>query len=172
MIEFQHCPHCDARLDPAAQFCDQCGARLSSAGQATQRLGSSSQFGQWLRLGDYLLCVHALIDGHVTDPAYRDAPAERTVCLDVSYRNETAAPLRYRLGQWMLYDVEGHAYEFEIRRYLYQGHDAQKLQDAHVPPGRLARGWVAFIVPEGAIVDYVQFRPNYMADKTLEIALR
>lgn len=167
--EWKNCSTCDSRLDPAARFCDLCGVLVSSAGRATRRLGG--QPGPWLRLGEYTVCVHDLIDGHVLDPAYRDTPVERTICVEVAYRNDTDAPLSYRLGQWMLYDTAGYAYEFEIRRYLYQGRDARKLQEGVLAPGRQARGWVAFIVPEDASVDYIQFRPGHLSDTTLEIAV-
>lgn len=64
------------------------------------------------------MTVTAQRDGHVWDRSALEPRHVRGVRVLVAYANYTDAPLTYRLGQWMLYDSEGFAYEARLQADL------------------------------------------------------
>lgn len=161
-----HCLHCAAPLEPAFRFCPYCGRPAASAGTATRRLDAP-----WSAAGGYLVRVHG-VEEATAQGAGPNGASERSLCLEVEYRNPTSAPLRFALSQWTLADTAGYRYEFELRNHYYAGRHGQRLAEGLLAPQEQVRGWVAFKLPPEAVADRVLFRPGYLSDEQAAIGLR
>jgi len=157
-------------VSTTARFCEQCGAPLSSEGLATRPL-EAHRMGQWVRVGDYRVRVHTLLDDMVTYDASAEPLTERSICLEVEYRNESTKPIKYRPNQWYLYDTKGYRYEYGNYNHLYQGHEERKLQGGWISPQRHVRGWVAFAVATQATIEYIQFLTGHLQGMVADIVV-
>ncbi len=125
------------------------------------------QAGERIQVGDYDIIVHQITQEYVLN---RDDEQERIVYANVEYHNNTQdKALSYRLNQWSLFDVEGYAYEYEISSYLYQERDKQRLRESLLNPQTHVRGWVAFKVPQGVVLERLQFLTGFLAGQAADI---
>ena len=125
---------------------------------------------QWVSVDDYTVRVEGgLKDALIHDTGVRPPEDVRSVRILVVYANPSNQPLKYRLGQWLLFDAEGFSYESELRDQFYQDDARVKLREGVIDPGQQARGWVAFKIREKAQPAYVQFRADYMTRKVANV---
>ncbi|MCU0491267.1 MAG: DUF4352 domain-containing protein [Chloroflexaceae bacterium] len=164
------CPRCQSARAEGASFCTACGRSLSSAGMPTQILTPPAATEEWRSLPPYTIALGDVQEHTFTDVSLAPGPI-RSICIEVAYSNESQEPIKYSLGQWMLYDTDGYAYEFELINRYYQQLAEHKLQEGLLAPGRRVRGWVAFKVPPSAHLAYVQFRSGYTAEQGIEFPL-
>jgi len=124
---------------------------------------------QWIQIDNYLVRIEEMKEELIRTG--RRAEATRTVRLLVAYKNQTEGTLKHTGLQWLLYDVAGYNYDNEIV-LAYFGDDAgRKLQEGRTNPGRQVKGWVAFKLPQDAVLDYAQFRADFMTPNTADISL-
>lgn len=165
------CPTCGARLrfEKGTQVftCDHCGNvhLLEDSGQA---FPASYQLPkrEWMRVGDYEIFLHELLDDRVGE--------QRVIYINVEYTNpRSSSPLSCRCGQWLLFDAENYSYETAgANRTLYD--DKQRPYfggERFLNPGMRARGWLAFKVPKHAQLKRLQFFTGYLSTKTVDIVL-
>jgi hypothetical protein len=126
---------------------------------------------QWVNAESYAICVHALKDVVVSDTGISVPAHVRSVRVLVEYANNTAIPFRFFLHQWLLFDTDNFAYEFEIRNQFYEEDAIHKLKEGTIQSGQKVKGWVAFQVPEKARLSHIQFQMGYPSNKSLTIQL-
>ena len=112
----------------------------------------------WVNADNYTICVHALKDMIVYDSGATTPAHVRSVRILVEYANHSNVSLKFRLSQWLLFDTEGFAYEFEIRNQFYEKDAVHKLKEGVMIPGQQVKGWVAFQLPKEAQLSHVQFQ--------------
>ena len=72
---------------------------------------------EWVSVDDYTVRVEGgLKDALIHDTGVRPPEDVRSVRILVVYANPSNQPLKYRLGQWLLFDAEGFSYEFGTAR--------------------------------------------------------
>lgn len=162
------CPTCGAQLQVAADLngfgCQHCGNRylldqtvgeLSQAelGRVRPTVTYTQKAEQWLHVADYEVVLHSLIEEQVDE--------RRVLFVDVAYRNTAQGPLTCRHDQWVLFDREGYTYD-PVRDFddpkLYGAFDRRYHGLSRIiTPGMHLRGWLAYVVPAGATLDYLQF---------------
>ncbi|MEL7362015.1 MAG: DUF4352 domain-containing protein [Bacteroidota bacterium] len=121
-------------------------------------------FHDWVDVAPYRVTATAQRDEQLWDRSALESRPVRSVRVLVAYANYADAPLTYRLGQWMLYDTEGFAYEARLQTDLYAGDALQRLKEGVILTGQHTQGWVAFEVPESARLAYLQFRSGYLSE--------
>jgi hypothetical protein len=126
---------------------------------------------QWTPAGAYVVCVFKIQDRIVRSASGSRAASERSVCIEVGYTNTTTQVQKHRCSQWFLADTEGYRYTMRMESYMYQEHQARRLPEGWLSPGRQVRGWVAFGVPESAVIDYVQFMTDYLDGQVVDFVL-
>ncbi len=122
---------------------------------------------QWASADGYNVRVQAWKDGVVYDSGTLTPANVRSIRALVEYANYSNDPLKFRLGQWLLFDTEGFAYEFEIRNQFYENDALRKLKEGMLVPGQQVKGWVAFQLPEDAQLSHVQFQSGSQSANTL-----
>jgi hypothetical protein len=160
------CPFCGSEQRDHAVFCDQCGTRISRAGMPTERLSAPVEI-SWVRIASYQVRLIEWDDGPLEDAP--DAPW--SVVCEVEYQNDSVDPLSYGLGQWLLYDTLSYAHEFELITRFYRGREVDRLASGLLLPGKQVRGLVAFQIPAGRSVAYLQFRPGHLSKEAAEFPL-
>ncbi|MBN1372359.1 MAG: DUF4352 domain-containing protein [Anaerolineaceae bacterium] len=126
--------------------------------------------GEWVTVDDYTVRVESgLKDAVIHDTGVRPPEDVRSVRVLVAYDNPSRQPLKFRLGQWQLVDVEGFAYDAELRDQFYGDDARMKLREGVLDPGQQARGWVAFKVPEKAQPAYIRFRADYVTRNVVNV---
>jgi hypothetical protein len=176
------CPTCGAGLQVAGeknQFaCDHCGNRylldrkledigLAERAHITPSVTYTQKIQQWLRVGEYELCLHTI--------SLETVKQERVLYIDVAYRNSSAAALTCRHDQWLVFDREGYTYEpakdYDFRE-LYDGNGKRYLGLTRIiTPGMRLRGWLGFLIPASTTIEYLQFSGGVPA-KTVEFELQ
>lgn len=125
---------------------------------------------QWVTVDDYTVRVEGgLKDGVIHDTGVRPPEDVRSVRVLVAYANHSRQALKFRLGQWQLVDVEGFAYDSELRDQFYEGDALVKLREGVIDPGQEARGWVAFKTPAKAQPEYIRFRADYVTRNVVNV---
>ena len=120
---------------------------------------------QWIRVAGYEVFLHVVSNETVKK--------DRVLYIEVECRNVLAAPLTCRHDQWIIFDKDGYTYEpvkdfsfpelYEQKRYLGMSRTITQAM-------RL-RGWLAFVLPPSAVVEYLQFSAGTPA-KTIEFQLK
>lgn len=126
---------------------------------------------EWASTEDYLVRVEEVKEEMVLDGGLKRKTEVRSVRILVAYQNKKNLLLKHVTLQWLLYDTDGYNYGSQLTRYFYGDDAPRKLQEGYIGLGKQVRGWVAFKVPQDAVLDYVQFRSNYMSDKAVTISL-
>lgn len=175
------CPTCGAGLQVTGeknQFaCDHCGNRylldrqlqdLAEEERAYLKpnVTYTQNIQQWLRVGEYEVFLHSVV--------VETVQKERVLYIEVAYRNTSIGALSCRHDQWVVFDREGYTYEpvkdYDFRA-LYEGNAKRYVGMSRViTPGMRLRGWLGFVLPDTAIVEYLQFSGGIPA-KTVEIEL-
>jgi hypothetical protein len=126
-------------------------------GQYTAR-----RVGEWIRVAEYDFCIHRVVEQ--TRP-------ERLVLAEVEYRNESGEEsLSCRRNQWTLFAADGYHFDVSsLPRHYRERHPFEGV--CFINPGRNARGWLAFPVPEGKRLVVLQFRSAFIGVKTADIDL-
>jgi DNA-directed RNA polymerase subunit RPC12/RpoP len=175
------CPTCGAGLHIASKMnqfaCDHCGNRylldrkLEELSEPERdhlkpNVTYTQHIKQWLRVGEYDVFIHNI---HM-----ETVQKERVLYIEVAYRNETNGTLNCRHDQWIIFDREGYTYEpvkdYDFRA-VYEGNDKRYVGLSRViRPGMRLRGWLGFVLPAKAVLEYLQFSGGVPA-KTLEIEL-
>ncbi len=126
--------------------------------------------GEWVTVDDYTVRVESgQKDAVIYDNGLISPEHVRSVRVLVAYANHSAQALKFRLSQWLLFDIEGYSYESELRDQFYADDAPVKLREGMIDPGQQTRGWVAFKLPEKAQPAYVQFRTDYLTRKVVNI---
>lgn len=174
------CPTCGAGLQVAGeknQFtCDHCGNRylldrkLKDLAEPEREhikpnVTYTQHIQQWLRVGEYELFLHSV--------GLETVQKERVLYIEVAYRNASTRALTCRHDQWIVFDREGYTYEpvkdYDFRA-LYEGNKRYMGLSRVITPGMRLRGWLGFVIPATAILEYLQFSGGIPA-KTVEIEL-
>jgi hypothetical protein len=125
----------------------------------------TSQLRQWLKVGNYDICLHEVNE--------TNSAGVHKFSINVEYRNSGKETLSCRRNQWILFDADGYAYDGDYSSDLYEDLPGQPLGgDRMAMPGMHVRGWVAFKLPQAAVVDRLQFLTGYLVTKTAEFTLR
>lgn len=176
------CPTCGATLQVAGaknQFtCDHCGNRYlfdrkvedfdaAERERIAPNVTYTQHIEQWLRVAEYELFLHNI--------SVETVKEQRVLYIDVSYRNQLAAPLTCRHDQWIVFDRDGYTYE-PVKDYnspeLYGGNGKRYVGLSRtLSPGMRLRGWLAFLVPGSTTIEYLQFSGGIPA-KTVEFELQ
>lgn len=153
---------------------------------------------QWVRVGDYEIFVHDVVEEHIApklkwdqyespemvlpDGTYLttlpDAEDGRVMYVNVEYRNSTRDnTLSCRRNQWYLFDAEGYNYEAESTYsrdfvHLYENQNKRYLGGERLlnPQTRL-RGWLAFKIPKEAVIERIQFITGFLGGKAADFAV-
>jgi hypothetical protein len=125
------------------------------------------QIQQWLRVAEYELFLHSI--------SVETVKQERVLYIEVAYRNQSATALTCRHDQWLAFDREGYTYEpvkdYDYRE-LYEGQAKRYLGLSRIiTPGMRLRGWLGFLIPASATLEYLQFSGGTPA-KTVEFKLQ
>lgn len=175
------CPTCGAGLQVAGeknQFaCDHCGnkylldRKLQDLTEPEREhlkpnVTYTHHIQQWLRVGEYEVFVHSIGEETVQK--------QRVLYIEVAYRNASSIDLTCRHDQWVVFDRDGYTYEptkdYDFRA-LYESNARRYVGLSRViTPGMLLRGWLGFVLPETALLAYLQFSGGIPA-KTVEIEL-
>jgi hypothetical protein len=137
-----------------------CGTRSTQASK-----NSTHSIKEWIQVGDYDIFVHQIIvEKEVVDN-------KRLVYIEVEYANQRSAEeLSCRVNQWVLYDSQGYSYEAKSSRNLYENKNVQYLgSDRFLSQNMQLRGWLAFEIPENAILKRIQFITAFLGTKTADI---
>lgn len=174
-----NCPTCGAQLrvrKEAQRFdCEHCGnnyllrqkIRDMKPAERENVLPVSTythKLKQWLKVGEYEICLHEI----------RRIQEDKLniFAINVEYRNSSKATLSCRRSQWILFDVDGYAYDNDMGSKMYDGMPGQMLGGERViTPGSKARGWITFKLPDTAMMARLQFLTGYVASKTAEYLL-
>ncbi|NJN94917.1 MAG: DUF4352 domain-containing protein [Anaerolineales bacterium] len=176
------CPTCGAGLQVAGeknQFaCDHCGNRYlldrkledlaePEREQIRPDVTYTQHIQQWLRVGEYEVFLHSV--------GLETVRKERVLYIEVAYRNASSAALTCRHDQWVVFDREGYTYEpvkdYDFRE-LYEGSAKRYLGLSRViTPGMRLRGWLGFVLPAPAVIEYLQFSGGIPA-RTVEFELQ
>jgi len=173
------CPTCGATLQIAGEnnrfICQHCHnsylldhkiEEMSAAEREDIRPTATytKQTRQWIRVASYDVFLHAILEETIKK--------ERVLYIDVEYRNQSSEPLTCRHDQWVVFDSNGYTYEpvkdfsmpelYTEKRYLGMSRI--------ITPGMKLRGWLAFVLPGPAAIEYVQFSGGVPA-KTVEFRL-
>lgn len=177
-----HCPTCGAQLQIAGAAnrfaCEHCGnhylldhkieeldpeerEHIRPAATFTTRVG------QWLQVADYKLHLHTISVEMVCE--------KRVLYADIEFRNESEHPFICRHDQWLVFDGDGYTYEpvkdfnaphiYEQRGRRYLGLSRM------LTPGMRLRGWLGYILPAEAVIQYLQFAGGAPL-KTVEFQLQ
>jgi predicted nucleic acid-binding Zn-ribbon protein len=162
------CPTCGATLSVAGELnkfgCRHCGNQylfdrqlqdLSAGERDSVRptVTYTNKSKQWLRVAEYEIFLHGLTEATIDK--------KRVLYADVAFRNASNAPLKCRYDQWVIFDREGYTYDalrdFDDRA-IYEGQSRRYLGMTRViTPGMQLRGWLGYLVPARATIDYFQF---------------
>jgi DNA-directed RNA polymerase subunit RPC12/RpoP len=175
------CPTCGASLQVASeknQFaCSHCGNRYlldrklqdltePEREHLKPNVTYTQHIQQWLRVGEYEVFLHSIGEETVQK--------KRVLYIEVAYRNVSGRDLTCRHDQWVVFDQDGYTYEpvkdYDFRA-LYES-DARRYVGLSrvITPGMRLRGWLGFVLPDTALVAYLQFSGGIPA-KTVEIEL-
>lgn len=165
------CPTCGAKLhyDKSAQIltCEYCGNvhLLEASGQPLPTSYALPKR-DWIRVGDYEIFLHEVLDDQVND--------QRVVYINIEYTTQrTNQTLSCRRNQWLLFDQEYYSYEAEgSNKALYE--DKQRPffgGERFLNRGMRARGWLAFKVPPAAQLKRLQFFTSFLSARTVDILL-
>lgn len=173
------CPTCAANLQvdgESNQFsCKHCGNNYLLKNKAqdtppTEReqprplTTYTRHLNQWLRVGDYEICVHDVFEEPVQD--------ERVIYVNVAYRNTSNKNLSCRRAQWVIFDVDGYTYDPESRNTLLEPFGRPPLSGERVIAiGMRVRGWLAYKIPKGCTIERLQFLTGYVSSKITEFLL-
>lgn len=126
--------------------------------------------GEWVTVDEYTVRVESgMKDAVIHDTGVRPPEDVRSVRVLVAYANHSRQALKFRLGQWQLVDVEGFAYNSELRDQFYADDAPVKLREGVIDPGHEARGWVAFKVPAKTQPAYIRFRADYVTRNVVNV---
>lgn len=162
------CPTCGAQLQVAAELngfgCKHCGNRYllgqtvgelnpAEREQVRPNVTYTHKSEQWLHVGEYEVRLHRIVEEKVDE--------RRVLYVDVAYRNNSTDSLTCRHDQWVLFDREGYTYD-PIRDFddpqLYGAFDRRYHGLSRIiTPGMKLRGWLAYVIPASAFIDYLQF---------------
>ncbi len=176
------CPTCGAGLQVAAEnngfACDHCGNRylldrkLEDLPRPEQEhikpdVTYTHHIQQWLRVGELEVFLHQV--------GVEMVEKKRVLYIEVSYRSAAPGAVTCRHDQWVLFDREGYTYEpvkdYDFRTLYEDGVRPYLGLSRVLTPGRMLRGWLGFVVPPTAVLEYIQFSGGIPA-KTVEIGLQ
>lgn len=127
---------------------------------------------RWLAIDDYTIFVHSgLKDAVINDTGLITPELVRSVRILVEYNNHSEKPVKFRLGQWLLFDTDGFSYESELRNQFYEDDASCKLREGIIDPGQQVKGWVAFSITKNSRLSHVQFRADFITRKVINIQL-
>lgn len=106
----------------------------------------------------------------VEDPAkpgilYQPSTGQRLVAVDVIVGNVSGDPLGVNPLNAVLIDQEGFTYQAELA-----GRDGQ-IATVDAFPGERVRGWIAFEIPEAAVVSRLRHSPGFLSSEFIEVGL-
>lgn len=175
-----NCPTCGAQLrvkkDEYRFDCEHCGnhylleqkiGKLNSDERENLQPVSTStrNLKQWLRVGDYEICLHEIRQAQVD--------SQVVFAINVECRNNSKQNLSFRGSQWTLYDADGYSYENKHAAHLPDGLPGKPLgSERIIPPGSNIRGWVIFDLNPNAVIERLQFLTGYLTSKTAEYHLK
>ncbi|GAB4577839.1 MAG: hypothetical protein Fur0022_05710 [Anaerolineales bacterium] len=179
MISLQ-CPTCGARLDVAkteSQFtCAHCGnaflfektvgeTPVAERDHLSPQAIISHQLRQWLRVGNFEIFVHAILEEKENE--------RRFIFVDVEYRNPGKETLSCRRNQWILYDAQGYTFDAASDSSLLEKRGRPPLTgERFVNSGMRVRGWVVFSPPMNVNLERLQFITGFFMPKTAEFILQ
>jgi len=156
------CSHCRNKyiLDHKIHEMDE-GTRKNLAPLVTY----TKEMGQWLKVAEYDLILHQMETNKTggTDILY----------IDVGYENKSATPVKYRHDQWVVFTSTGHSFEPAKEFTHPQLYESDKIylgMTRVLNPGMNLRGWLAFVLPGGTKLKYIQFSGG-ISPKTVEFQL-
>ncbi len=144
------------------------------------------QLGQWIKVGRYHLCIHALwllfvdegglinfgVEMQEGELVLMDEDARRVFYINVEYQNRSNHPIDYRHMQWTLYDQAGcgfdHEYYFDS---LFRKQDLLPLRSGTLNPDTKVRGWVAFVIPPETTIARIRFMNDFLIRKGVDISI-
>lgn len=172
------CPACGAEAKVSGDAndfsCEHCGNRFLLKNQA-QKMSATErknlqplatyahQLGQWLKAGDYEICVHDIFEEQVKN--------QWMVYINVEYRNNSDENLSCRVGQWIMYDTEGYSYDSVSQSAYFGDKGRPRLNERVIAPGMRVRGWMAFKKPTQDM-ERLQFLSGYVGKHTVDFLLK
>lgn len=175
------CPTCGAGLQAAGEsrniLCEHCGnkylldqklAQMNAAerAQLSPTVTYANKPGQWIRVAEYDVCLHKFSNQKVGK--------EQVLLIEVEYENKTADPLKYRHDQWIVFDKTGYTFE-PVKDFshphLYKQDHIYAGMTRVLNPGMRLRGWYAFVLPPGSVLECLQFSAGAPVIKTLEFRI-
>ncbi len=146
-----------------------CGMVLISCNTNSTQSSQNTTYGiqEWIQVGDYDIFLHKIVEEKSSNSD------KRLVYIEVEYaNNRSEEELGCRENQWYLYDEQGYSYEAESSRDLYENMDVQYLGgDRFLSQNMKLRGWLAFEVPNTAIITRVQFITAFLGTETADIII-
>ena len=144
-----HCAHCGNKylLDHKVKEMDESARKhLEPVVTYTEKQG------QWLKVAEY--------DVILREVAYQKFKDDTVFYIEVGYENKTAEPVKYRHDQWIVFDTDGHTCE-PVKDFTYPHlYPDEKIylgMTRVLNPGMKLRGWLAFLLPETVMFEYLQF---------------
>ncbi|MDM8547035.1 hypothetical protein [Candidatus Venteria ishoeyi] len=122
------------------------------------------QLGQWLRVGDYEICVHEIFEEKIKN--------QWMVYANVEYRNQVQTTLSCRVGQWIMFDTENYSYDGVSQSQFFEDKGRPRLSERIIAPRTGVRGWLAFKKPLQAEMERLQFLTGYMSEHTVNFMLK
>lgn len=120
--------------------------------------------GEWGACGAHQLCVSRAVRGIADD-------RRPTFVVEVAYRSLRERSEPTSKYHWRLCDSQGYYYESASYNGHFLGEEKRRLVDTAVLPGRVVRGWVAFVCPLDAPLSHLRFQLSYRARELREFAL-
>ncbi len=146
-----------------------CGMVLISCNTKSTQASQNTTYGiqEWIQVGDYDIFLHKIVEEKSSNSD------KRLVYIEVEYaNNRSEEELGCRENQWLLYDEQGYSYEAESSRDLYENMDVQYLGgDRFLSQNMKLRGWLAFEIPNTAIIKRVQFITAFLGTETADIII-
>ena len=140
-----------------------CGTKGSQMAEPTVRTTQ-----EWTEVGDYDVLVHEFVDE--TD----SQGDQRVIFINVEYANNRSnEALSCRKNQWYLYDDQGYSYEAGSKASLYDDKNLQYLGgERFITLNKNLRGWLAFEIPDDAVVDGIQFITGFLGTESVDIFVK
>jgi len=120
---------------------------------------------QWLRVAEYDIMLLGV--------ANDKEKGKKIFYIEIEYENKTAAPIKYRHDQWVVFDTEGHSFEPVkdfTHPHLYTEEKIYLGMTRVLNPGMKLKGWLAFVLPGESTIEYLQFSGGTPV-KTVEFRL-
>lgn len=165
------CPTCGAKLrfekDTDLFTCEHCGnVHILEPGGVAYPAQFKRSSREWMRIGDYNIFLHDVID-EVVD-------GKRHFYINVEYANPRSVnQLSCRSNQWLLFDDQNYSYETVYGyKSIYEDKGRPHLGgERFVNPNMAVRGWLAFSVPLNARLTRLQFFTGFLATRSVDILL-